>query len=253
MCCLRQHILPRPRPMARRIAIGEAPDIILGEAGREQLIPVLERFPTTEKRPGKTSVSAMAEFFEGGSSSLPQQVQRLFIQLTPVPVLTPGGDLPSGGFSPTIQLPLEKDETSLILGDENFYTVEDGRIKPREAGTYKLTGQIFSTISTQEFFLDEENIVSEILFQHILHAITGQRTEQFYGPESQPWERAQTTRTLFGNIAHWQRIEANETVTIAAQLLNNGIITASQNDGEFRFNKNLSGAFSNIVIERLSL
>ena len=130
--------------MTIRTGISDAPTVTLGEGGRQQLLPVLEVFPSSEKRPGKTSIAEMAAFFLSGGGVVVPQIQRLYLNTGAAIVLSENGNQAPGTFSESVSIPVEKEADSLIAGNLNFYTIAGGRIAFSVAGAYRLSGKLYT-------------------------------------------------------------------------------------------------------------
>ena len=76
--------------MAERIAISDAPEVVLGSEGVEQSVPVVEKGATGPAKPGRTTISAMAAFFGGGGGGV-DVAARFNLLLGP----NPGDDIPN--------------------------------------------------------------------------------------------------------------------------------------------------------------
>ena len=130
--------------MTRRVGIADAPRVNLGTGGREQVLPVLEVFPTSERRPGSTTIADMAAFFLAGGGVVIPQIQRLYLNTSEAIVLSENGNQAPGTFSESVSIPVQKEVDSLIAGNLDFYTIAQGRIAFSVPGAYRLTGKLYT-------------------------------------------------------------------------------------------------------------
>ena len=134
--------------MAGRIGINDAPEVVLGAGGVTQVVPVLQVGADFARTPGKTTIARMLEYFTGGAIISPQ-IQRFFVTGAPAATLSVPLSLRQD-FSEAVTIPLRKEANSLIVGDEDFYTVTDGGITFSEAGTYRAFLNIFTNTTAPD-------------------------------------------------------------------------------------------------------
>ena len=134
--------------MAGRIGINDAPEVVLGAGGVTQVVPVLQVGADFQRTPGKTTIARMLEYFTGGAIISPQ-IQRFFVTGEPAATLSIPLSLRQD-FSEAVTIPLRKEANSLIVGDEDFYTVTDGGITFSEAGTYRAFLNIFTNTTAPD-------------------------------------------------------------------------------------------------------
>ena len=151
--------------MTIRTGISDAPTVTLGEGGRQQLLPVLEVFPTSEKRPGKTTVGDMADFFQGGGTGFAPEIQRLYVNDSAGIRLRENGHQAPGTFSEAVTVPVQKEADSLIAGSLDFYTITQGRIAFTTSGAYRLTGRLYTTANGTGQTIDGETAETNIDFE----------------------------------------------------------------------------------------
>ena len=249
--------------MTIRTGIADAPPVTLGEGGREQIIPVLEAFPNSEKRPGSTSVAAMAEFFTGGGGVVIPQIQRLFLDTTNFVILDGSAAREVDQISAPINIPLIKEENSLIAGNDDFYTIEEGRVRFSAEGAYRITIDMITRFegtgaspfvslpvvgaSAQGTILTNvARFISVILLSNIINEqiiLGGQIVAVGDGFGAQQ---------AFANITAIIRASAGEELQLGAQVYNNGSIAAGSNNLRWRFDTLFAGSRSEITIERIA-
>ena len=134
--------------MSRRTGINEAPEVELGIGGEQQTLPVLRVFPDRTSAPGKTTIARMLEYFSGGAIPSPQMQRfRMSPNTERSTTLNPFSDEP---IRPAISIPFSKDDESLIIGDEDYYTDEAGNIHISRPGGYRAKIQLIANITSPD-------------------------------------------------------------------------------------------------------
>ena len=249
--------------MTIRTGIADAPPVTLGEGGREQIIPVLEAFPNSEKRPGSTSVAAMAEFFTGGGGVVIPQIQRLFLDTTTPVILDGAAAQEIDQISAPINIPMIKEENSLIAGNADFYTIEEGRVRFSTEGAYRLTidlitnfegdaGRYFINLpvannqASGQIQIQAARFLSVILLSNIINE------QVILGGQIEVVGEATQAQQAFANITAILRATAGEELQLGAQVYNSGSIAAGSDFLRWRFDTLFAGSRSEVVIERIA-
>ena len=147
--------------MSRRTGINEAPEVELGIGGEQQTLPVLRVFPDRTSAPGKTTIARMLEYFSGGAIPSPQMQRfRMSPNTERSTTLNPFSDEP---IRPAISIPFSKDDESLIIGDEDYYTDEAGNIHISRPGAYRARIQLIANITSpdSQYQLDPITVAGE--------------------------------------------------------------------------------------------
>lgn len=238
--------------MGKRIGIGEAPDATLGEVGVQQLIPILEVGNLTERTPKKTSISAMAAFFDGGGTTTTAQIQRFQRPFTTnVIVIMPTGTA-RGESSPSYKLDIIKRDATPIAGDENYYTVVNGNIVFSVAGTYRIKGAFYSAQFGEDLVYNPAvlNIFSPAFIKVI--SLSGQLTGQsFVGATQIAGSGSFSYNVVFCQFDEYITITtAGGSLQFNAQVTNEGTSTTIE-ENSWTFGNNFFGTIPSITIENL--
>lgn len=238
--------------MGKRIGIAEAPDATLGEAGVQQLIPILEVGNLTERTPKKTSISAMAAFFGGGGTRIPPQIQRFeqtlgsFIEI----------DMPNatlvGGSTLSTKINMTKKDSSPIAGDENYYLEEDNNIVFSVAGTYRIKGAFYAQ-TVVEFLAGAvagQNINSPS-FVKIITTGDGINGRTFTGAIQPPNTGSRTYTVEYCLFDDYITIAtAGDSLQFNAQIFNQGNVQTFGTNA-WSFSNLITGSNSSVTVENI--
>ena len=122
--------------MSQRIAISDADDAELGQANRDQFIPIAEQNVNTDVvTPKKTSIRQMNAYFAGGGAA--QNAAKILLDnILQTPVVF-ANDTQPGVAVPFIKVNFQDGGRQVISG-EDIFSVRDGGIIIRETGWYHM-------------------------------------------------------------------------------------------------------------------
>ena len=242
--------------MSRRTGISEAPSVVLGVSGRQQLVPVLEVLSPGDSQPGKTSIEEMRAYFAGEIVIPSAQVQQFYLRTgEPLVINLPGGGTPGIPSSP-LALTLEKRADSVLIGDPAYYEITNGGIDFTQEGTYKITAQlncraIIGALSVEHEVEEEPVVIGDARYEHTVRGFTSERTFSRAGNQSSFSSNNRTNGLQFAMVEFYIGATDNTVLNFSAETTPHNDAGNVSNNARWEFDTGSNINPSTITVARL--